>query len=492
MNRILLLLLFLIPSVLIPSEMEITDLIKKGLDYSYNFELEKARECFRKVINENPDHPQGYHYLSGTYLWVYISNKKENDFNKFLKYSDMTIARAEKLLNTNDKDADVLYILGANYGFRAMAYMKTNSQINAVWAVKNSNKYLNETLEINSAMYDAYLGLGLFNYALSMVPGVFKWALKLAGLSGDREEGIHNLKQAYRYGDLTKTEAAYYLSQIYTETIADYNTAIGYLRQIIKQYPGNSLFKYSYAVALIKNRKPQEAEEILRKIIAERNPHFQQVTSFSYFLVGDILFRKNEFREAINYYQNFLSQSQEVDYSGIANYRMAVCYELSGDRDSAKKLYILSRNGSDDIPDDVYARRKGEIYFDRSLSSTEISLIKASNLIESGSPARAYTLLKEIVSATGSQVLKAECFYYLSDAAYEISRFDESLSFAEKVLSLNTGRENWLKPYSYFLAARALEKKGNSVRADEYLKKAGDFSDFDYQNRLTSLINSLK
>lgn len=491
MNKFLLLLLLLF-SMTSASRPEAPDNIKRGLDYSYNFELEKAREVFQKIIRQNPNHPAGYHYISGTYLWVYMSNKKEEDLKQFLKYSDLAIAKAEKLLDRNDNDDDILYLLGADYGFRAMAYIQSNSQLNAVWAVKNANKYLHKTLEVNPAKYDAYLGLGLFNYALSLVPGVFKWALKLAGLSGDLDEGLNYLKQAYRRGGLTRTEAAYYLSQIYTETIAEYNTAIGYLRPLIKQYPGNSLFKYSYAVALIKNRKPQEAEQILKKIIGEHNPEFLQVTSFSYFLVGDILFRKNEFREAINFYEKFLSQSQEISYSGIANYRMALCYECLGERENAKKLYILARNGNDDIPDDVYAKRKGEVYFDRSLSIKEISLIKSANMIESGSSAKAYDQLKDLVNTMNSPVLKAEAYYYLSDAAFETSRYDESLNYAEKVLSLNTGSETWLKPYSYMIAAKALEKKGNYGRAQEYIRKAEDMNDFDYQNRLLAAMNSLK
>lgn len=481
-----------LPSVLVPSEKDTNELIRKGLEFSYNFELDKARDCFQRLIKQNVDDPSGYHYISGTYLWVYMSNKKESDFKQFLKYSDIAISKSEKLLDINDNDPDILFILGSNYGFRAMAYIQTNSQLNAIWAVKNSNKYLTETLEVNPEKYDAYLGLGLFNYALSLVPGVFKWALQLGGLSADREEGINYLKQAYRRGDLTKTEAAYYLSQIYTETIADYNTATGYLRQLTKQYPGNSLFKYSYAVAMIKNRKPDEAEKILNKIISEKNPDFEQVTSFSYFLVGDIHFRKNEFAKAITYYEKFLMNSHKIDYSGIANYRMALCYELSGNRESAKKLYILARNGNEDIPDDVYAKRKGEIYFGRSLSKTEITLIKAQNLIESGYQLKAYEQLKDALDQIGSSAHKAEAYYYLSDAAYDISRTDEALNYSEKALSLNHGNEKWLTPYSYYLAAKSLVKMGNYDRASEYIRKAEQMNDFDYHARLSSLINSLK
>ncbi|MCX6149746.1 MAG: DUF3808 domain-containing protein [Ignavibacteriales bacterium] len=492
MKKIVLTFLICSLSLKLFGQSEINNLIKQGLDYSYNFQLEKAEAAFDRIISKNPNDPRGYHYKSSIYLWTYMSNKDKDDYDKFFKFSDIAIEKAQKIIEENAEDETALYVLGANYGFRAMALMKSNSQLSSVWAVKNSNKYLKEVLEKNPKMYDAYLGLGLFNYALSLVPGVFKWALKIAGLSGNREEGINYLKWAYRNGNFSKTEAAYYLSQIYSETLIDYNTSLGYLKQLVKEFPANVLFQYSYAVVLIKSKKPTEAEKILRQIIKINNPNFKQVTAFSNFLVGEIIFRKNNFDSAINYYNKFLSSSTETDYSGIAYYRIAICYELTDRRDEGKKYYILARNGNLDIQDDLYAKRKSEIYFDRTLSDNEISSLKASNLIESGKFKEAFDSLTTLLPKLNSEKLKAEVNLYLSDVCFELGRTQESVEYGIKACSYNVSGETWIKPFAEYYIARAFVKLNNKSEATHYLEKAESSTDYDYQTKLTAFINGLK
>jgi tetratricopeptide (TPR) repeat protein len=491
MKKILLLLfIFCLQNQLLPQS-DISFLIKQGLDYSYNFHLEKAEDIFDKIISKNPNDPKGYHYKSSLYLWIYLSNKDNDDYNNFLKYSDLALEKALKVLDQKDDDENTLYILGSNYGFRAMAFMKANSYIKAVWAVKNSNKYLQETLEKYPKKYDAYLGLGIFNYALSLVPGMYKWVLKMAGLSGNRDEGINYLKFAYRNGTYSKTEAAYYLSQIYSETLIDYNMAIGYLKQLLIEYPDNILFQYSYAVVLIKNRKPLEAEKILKQIIKTDNPHFQQITSFSNFLIGDILFHKNEFNPAIVYYEKFISSTKEIDYTGIAYYRTALCYELTNRREESRKLYIFAENGNLDIQDDAYAKRKSEIYINRTISFNEIGVIKAANMLESGLFQSVVDSLQKLIPKIISEKLKSEVELYLCDAYYEMGKFQESIDYGMEA-SKNNNEESWIKPYAYYYIARAYYRTGNINQAKIFLEKAEDINDYDYQTKLIAFINGLK
>ena len=492
MKKKLFCLLFILLTCRLFPQNDVKDIIKQGLSYSYNFHLKKAEETFNKIILRNPNDPQGYHYIAGIYLWIYLSNKEKDDYEKFLKYSDVAIEKALKILDEKEDDETSLYILGADYGFRAMAFMKSNSYINAVWAIKNSNKYLKETLEKYPKNYDAYLGLGLFNYALSLVPGVFKWVLKMAGLSGDRDEGISFLKYAYRNGIFTKTEAAYYLSQIYSETLIDYNAAQGYLKQLLKEFPDNILFQYSYAVVLIKSRKSEEAQKILKQIINEDDPHFKQITSFSNFLIGQILFHENDFYSAIGYYDKFISSTREIDYTGIACYRMALCYEITGRREDGKKYYIFAGNGNLDIQDDAYAKRKGEIYINRSLSPNEIAVVEASNMIESGKFEIAEDSLIVLIPRIVSEKLKAEAYLYLCDTDFELGKNEESIESGIKAANFDTGDETWIKPFAYYYIARAYLKSGNKNKAEEYLKNAEELNDYDYQTKLTAFINALK
>ncbi len=492
MKKYLLFCLLIYFSSSVLAQSEIPNLIKQGLEFSYNFQFDKANEIFQRIISKYPSDPRGYHYRSSSYLWTYLSNKESDDYNNFIKYSDETIKKCEEILDSKENDETALYILGANYGFRALAFTKANSSVSALWAVKNANKYLSKTVELYPKNYDAHLGLGLFNYALSLVPSIFKWALKLGGLSGTKEEGINHLKIVYRNGVYSKNEAAYFLSQIYSETLIDYNTAIGYLKQLINKYPGNSLFGYSYAVVLMKNRKMNEAEKVLRKIISDNNKDFKQVISYSNFLIGEILFRKNEFSSTIPYYEKFLSTTKEFDYSGIAYYRIALSYEIHGNREEAKKNYILARNGNLDLADDMFAKRKGELYFDRTLSQNEIKLIYISNMIECGKYLEANNSLWELIPNLQSEKLKAEAYLYLSDINYETGKLDEAIKDGEKAVRFNTANETWIKPFAYYYLARAYYKSGNKSKAADMIDAAEDFSDFDYQVKLKGYTDALK
>ncbi|MEI7811904.1 MAG: tetratricopeptide repeat protein [Ignavibacteria bacterium] len=484
--------LFVILSCSLFAQNDIPGLIYKGLDYSYNFQFRQAEDCFQQIIDKYPDDARGYHYKSGVYLWTYLSNKEKSELDKFMKFSDFAIDKAKKMLDNNDNDENALYVLGANYGFRAMVYAKESSSFDAVRAAKNSGRYLNKTLETNPHNNDAYMGKGLLSFAFSFVPGVFKWVLNLAGFSGSVEEGIDYLQKAYKYGRYSKTEASYYLSQIYSEILVDYSAAANYLQPVIKKYPYNTLFKYSLAVVEIKDRKPQLAEKLLKEIIKADNSKFTQVTAFSNFLLGDILFHGNDFTQAIVYYQKFLSTTHDFDYSGIAYFRTALCYELSGNRSEAQRNYILARNGNLDVADDIYAKRKSEIYYDCALTEHEMILIKSANMIESGKFTEAFEVLNQLLPKLSSEKLKAEADLYMSDALFETGRVNESIDFANKATRLNAKEEKWIKPFALYFAARGYAKTGGRVPAKKNLEQAEDMSGYDYQQKLKGYINALK
>ncbi|MGE5679612.1 MAG: tetratricopeptide repeat protein [Bacillota bacterium] len=483
---------FLLITARLTAQNEVPGLIYRGLDYSYNFQTSEAENCFQQIINKYPDDPRGYHYKSSIYLWTYLSNKDKSDYDRFIKLSDIAIDKAEKALDRNSNDENALYVLGSNYGFRAMAFTKENSSLNAVWAARNSNKYLNKTLEKFPYNNDAYLGKGLFSFAFSFVPGVFKWALNLAGLSGSQEEGIRYLLKAFKYGKYTKTEAAYYLSQIYSDIRVDYPAAADYLRPIIKKYPQNSLFQYSYAVVMVKDRKPQEAEKSLQSVIRINNPRFQQVSAYSNFLLGDIYYHKNDFRNAITYYQKFLVTAKDIDYTGIAYLRTAISFEILKNRPEAQRNYILARNGNLDIADDAYAKRKGEIYYDHPLTENEIDIIKASNNIESGRYSEAYNALIQLLPKASSDKQKGEILQYLSDVTFELEKINDSIEYANRALKTNIKDEKWIKPFSFYYGARAFLKAGNKAMASRYLEQAEGISDYDYKSKLSGFINALK
>ena len=475
-----------------PTDKEIEDMAIKGLNESYDFKWNEAELVFEKIVTKFPQDPRGYHFLASIYLQYYLSSKENDDYTNFFKYSDLAIEKGNDLIEKEPENKDLLYIIGDDYTFRAIVYSKAEHYLDAAWATKKSESYLKKVIELDSTYYDAYLGLGLYNFAIGQIPSAFKWALSLAGIDGDKSIGITYIRKCAVNGYLSKIDAQYYLSQILAEVLFDYNTAADYLKNLIQRYPDNLIFNYSYASLKIKMHSLDQAQKILEKIVVVDSSKFIQLVSLSNFLLGDIHYKKNEFKSATNYYLTFLSTTPDNDYTGIAAYRLGVSSEISGDTISAKKYFEQAQNGNMDLDDDIYAKRKGEEYISRDLDSNEVEVIKAANKIDAGKFHSAYNALYNLIPIAKDNDLKAEVYLYLSNAAYGMNNYDESLKMGFAAQSIETSEEKWVKPFAVFYIARAYKKMGNIAAYNNFIDEAASYEDYDYQNKLKNLIYSIK
>ena len=470
----------------------INSTILRGLDNIYNFRWNQAKLTFQRLIDKYPDDPRGYHYESSIYFWYYFSSKNKDDFQKFMDYSDEAIEKAVALLDSNSVDVETLYILGANYSYRAMAFTQQGKFLDAVWSTKKSESFLNKVIELNPKFHDAYLGLGLYNFALRQIPKALQWALSLAGMKGDKEKGLDYIKNAMTYGTYSSVEARYYYSQILTDFFADYSAASRYMRSLIYRYPNNLLFNYTLAVIYIKDRKLNRAERILRRIVHSKTKKFQQLIAYSNFLIGDILFKENRFDSATVYFNKFILGTSNSDYQGITNYRLAICYEFMDQPDVAKTYFKLSNRGGSDIEDDIYARRKGDLFSDSEFSKENMKLVKFRHYVENARYRTAIDSLSALCDSTVSDDIKAEALLNISDALFSQGKYTESVDTALAARSLNMKNEKWIKPFACYYIARAKEKLHDKEGVKNYTNEAEDYKDYDYQNKLKNLLFGLK
>jgi len=189
------LLFFLFCNFIFPNN-QIKNLVKTGLNYAYNFQIEKAFDIFDDIIKKYPKEPEGYHYKSTIYLWFYLSNNETQNFNNFMSLSDQAIELANQKIKDEKDIEDSKFILGLNYGFRGMTFGKAERYLEMIWAFKESYANLEDIIKLNPNNYDAYLGLGLFKFTLDQIPPAFQWALDVIGFEGDISTGLNYLKTA--------------------------------------------------------------------------------------------------------------------------------------------------------------------------------------------------------------------------------------------------------------------------------------------------------
>jgi tetratricopeptide (TPR) repeat protein len=420
--------------------------VLRGLDYCYNFKWGKADEEFQKLIDEYPDDLRGYHYKSTISLWYYLSSKSSDDYQNFVRYSDLALDKGGKQLDNDPDNELILYTLGTAYSSRAIVFAKAESYLNAAWASKKSESYLNDALKINPKRTDAYLGLGLYNFAVGQIPSGFKWALSLAGIKGNKELGIQYMRKVANEGYFSKTEASYYLSQIYSESLNNYEMAANYLKLLVKKYPDNLLFNYSMGVLEIKRKNLSQAEKIISKITRTNETNFKELVYFSNFLLGDIYFKDNDFNSAKEYYLKFLTSYNQKDYKGIASYRLGVCFELTDDRNTAIQYF-----------------------YQDAIDKLNLSLDQIK-----------------------SDRLKAEANYYISTAWFFLGKYDEAVKFANTSKGFNSSEDSWIKPFADYYIAQCMLKLNKKDDAQKMIEEAEDFNNYDYQNKLKNLLFALK
>jgi len=473
------------------AQSSVNELLQLDISKTYNMEIDSAEKIFNRVIRRAPNLPHGYFHLAQIHFWCFLGSRNEHHFNEFNKYAELAQNKIDSLLEVNEKNFRLTYMAGNLASWRAMLYATNNSSVDAFWYSKKAIDYYEKTLKINPKFYDAYFGLGIFNYAMSFVPDFLKWAVDLTGLSSDKSKGLNYIKTAYKKGVLDKTEIEFHLAKIYSDYFAAYDSSYRLLRKLISQYPQNSLFRYQYAITLIRDKKLDDAQKILNQVIKLDNKYFPQVTSFANYRKGEIYFKKNQFKKAIEHYKIFLESTREPDLKGSAAFQLAISFKMLNDEDEYKKYLNKVDEGNPDLFEDSYAKEKSGYFIEKGISQVDLFLIRMKNYIDAGWYKIAYDSIKSKIESI-SNGRKNLALIYLSEASLYLGNLQDAIKYAEDVLELKSQREKWTIPFANFIIAKSKYFLNDKEEAKKYLAAAEENNDYEFRDYIQSLIENLK
>jgi hypothetical protein len=198
--------------------------IQFGLSKAYNMEFIEAEKAYNRAIENYPNQPHGYFRTAQLHFWIYLGTRDPGEYYVFLKYADLAQQKIDKILDEDENNYRISYMAGNLASYKAMA-STNNSSVDQIWASKKAIDYFEQTLNVNKKFYDAYLGLGIFDYAMGFVPDFLKWAVNLAGLSSDKERGLSFYQNCFSEKAQIKPKRHCHLAKIYTDNLADYDSA---------------------------------------------------------------------------------------------------------------------------------------------------------------------------------------------------------------------------------------------------------------------------
>lgn len=339
---------------------QLMELAKKGIDFIYTIKPIEARKIFEEISNKYPGHPFGSFGIAMSkwaefeYLDEQTSSELDDEYHKL---TDKALKDGERWVKDNPSDAYARMCLGGIYGLLARLYLTQHKWIKAYFTGRKAVYNMRKALEIDPEIYDAYLGLGLWEYSAGTLPSVIKLLSKFL-ISGSPQRGIEYLKICADKGYFNKIAAQLLIIEIFTQTDSKYSNpdlAIKYSRELYEKYPNLAQMHFVLIVSLYEAKRYDEAEkemkEYLFRIDKKFESYYPRYYPRIYTSLGTLYMMKGDLDKAYDY---FFKSSQFIEIEGKptrwavwAVVRMGNIYDLKGDRKKAVEMYNKALNYPD-------------------------------------------------------------------------------------------------------------------------------------------------
>ena len=205
-----------------------------------------------------PEHPLGY-LIEADVLWwkIYckVLERKYNtidswsrqrapdpDDNAYLVLADKVTRLAEASITKSDSAEMELYA-GLGYASRARLVGLRYEKMATARAGVEARKHLLRCLELDPAMVDANLGLGLYNYYVDTLSGIAKILRFFMGIpGGEKRVGLRQLETAATKAEMVQTEARFNMAKNLRNYDFDYARAATAAAPLTSDFPDNPVF----------------------------------------------------------------------------------------------------------------------------------------------------------------------------------------------------------------------------------------------------------
>lgn len=460
-----------------------------AIESLYNLNFEEAEARANEVIKLAPQDPRGYFFRAMTYYYRFFysarsnlpKNEMEAEQQKFLGYAQQTISICEKFLQQNPNDSKTLFYIGGLHGYRGITLgfnaTKTSDYLTAARDAQKGVDYLKQSLALDPNNADAQMGLGLFNYIVSQTPSFAQSIIKLAGMTGNRVEGLKQLENAAANGIYARAEAKSWLAQIYGRgilfTIGEsmFDRAEQHYTSFLAAYPGNTLIRFLFGVMLYDElRRPQDAMKQFRAAADDKGRKVETLAALSSNRLGLILRSEGNYPAAISAFQNAV---QLLPDFYVAQYYIGSCQELQGNRSSALESYAKAKDVEN-------AQKRLKAPF----SEKEVLLAKAEWAFDYGDDNKALNLVNECLKRTDLTSQERGAMHYFGGRALA-AKGDFKLAEAYFVQALPlAGDEAQVKASILYHLGIAQGKNGKKPDALGTLEQAQSLKDYPGERRL--------
>jgi hypothetical protein len=235
-----------------------------GFQLLYSLDFDAAHGIFASWEQSHPDDPMGptcdaagllfseFHRLGVLEAQFFEDDKKFESRQKLAPDPairtrfDAEVRKAQdiahSLLAKNPKNRDALFALTLTNGLEAdYAALIDKRNVASLHYTKEANVWGQQTLTVDPECYDAHIAGGISKYLIGSMAAPVRWLVRLGGVSGDKQEGIKELKLVADRGHYLAPFANILLAIAYVRD-HDKPHARELLASLRTEFPSNPLF----------------------------------------------------------------------------------------------------------------------------------------------------------------------------------------------------------------------------------------------------------
>ncbi|MCB0283268.1 MAG: hypothetical protein KDF60_11860 [Calditrichaeota bacterium] len=225
------------------------DWIKESIDLTINSRFDAAQQLLQKRMDNGDSSLAVYFYYASVLNSKMTHFENQIDEQPFFDALNRVIDKGEKQLDHNDltdkKAAEICFFIGSSYGYLGFYEGKTGQWFSALSNGENAYNYLKKAVDLDSTIWDAYLGLGAYKYWVSTK---IRW---IPFVPDDRDEGIRLIMKTIRHNAHSKYMAIHQLIYILLD-YGRFEEAADWAGLVVAEYPESPFMRWAHSHVYMK------------------------------------------------------------------------------------------------------------------------------------------------------------------------------------------------------------------------------------------------
>jgi tetratricopeptide (TPR) repeat protein len=340
--------------------------VQPAFDDIFNMDYTRAERSFQVLAQQHPGHPAPPLYLAAIIWMRELMKRQDLNLDRFVSPSyfnspaalpisadqrkmffactDRSESLAKAILAKSPRDKDAEYFLGSSYAIRgAFIFTIDRGMKNAFGFARRSYQINRKLIQSDPGYYDAYMGVGLYEYMMGSLPWFYKLVLSILGHQGSKEKGFEYLRIAVEKGPYVsrESEVIRVVMQVREQRYAE---ALMGAQMLHRQFPRNYLFALNVAQIREKMGEGKEAVSTYMEVLRnaeEKKPNYSELplNAFRYSLgeklvgLGRPDLAEEQFRKSID------NPQTQIRERALSHLRLGYILEAQGKGSEASALY---------------------------------------------------------------------------------------------------------------------------------------------------------